>query len=767
MDTDGQQQDINDHIGQAGTELCVEQIISVDQDDACGFSKPNCNSSGKSEFNQSSTHCEDVVDDNNESHESKTWKFEQLKEEAKNGEDMQMAIEGKEEEDFEVASEVSFLKDASRTSSPSRNFKSSYAKSLADSYRRASLPVIVSAPKGQFYFKNEEFLSLNSSQMNVSTFNQDRFFSLNASTNKSALSQSFEPLSLPPILDVASEPEDHQAGVIKSGRKASSTNIFEQLLVDGDMYVPYERICSFCAENGGSFSLQDWHTLGSVTTSDGRKLIKVSDLQAKWKKQNQDILLQNGHTTAKSSDRDAQVESMVMEREQLEGRVEQLCEVLADRDATIQRLEEDLLRIRMECQRLLVDNRSLKSNIGHAGVQPSGSDAPSEEAKLQQQVQLLTAQLSKAERSRHTYEAATRQLVDFLHTVNSTLNMTTGQTSTSAANMFTSHSTGTSLAASPTTSLHSMTSPTVSHSNITPTTVSSNAPPDDDGDEDPPYRLANPKTASQNLVSSSTSHTFGPVRRNSDAVRKAGSVWALPTQSGNPRRVNRAVSTYCVASAASGSSHSNTGAPLNHDRGRSLTSDFLASRARELIASLKSLMRSDSILKLNLEPKKSGSSVNSNSSSSRSMKTEGSSSVTSVEKSDNKAVTKEIRVGRQNSGHGEDKQGTGTLHHDNTPGDKSQNIAEMSENNASPAVNQNYNSTNNIGVAPRINNDTIRDDVSQTQSLVDVNSNPQPLSLLVVGESSSAHDDHRFSSLPNRSCVSRTLNDSEHRLVWV
>lgn len=58
--------------------------------------------------------------------------------------------------------------------------------------------------------------------------------------------------------------------------------------------------------------------------------------------------------------------------------------------------------------------------------------------------------------------------------------------------------------------------------------------------------------------------------------------------------MNRAVSTYCVASAASGPSHSNTGASLSHDRGRSLTSDFLASRARELIASLKSLMRSDS-----------------------------------------------------------------------------------------------------------------------------------------------------------------------------
>ena len=40
-----------------------------------------------------------------------------------------------------------------------------------------------------------------------------------------------------------------------------------------------------------------------------------------------------------------------MERGQLGDRVDQLCCVLADRDSTIQRLEEDLLRIRMVCGR--------------------------------------------------------------------------------------------------------------------------------------------------------------------------------------------------------------------------------------------------------------------------------------------------------------------------------------------------------------------------------------------------------------------------------
>lgn len=38
---------------------------------------------------------------------------------------------------------------------------------------------------------------------------------------------------------------------------------------------------------------------------------------------------------------------MLVERGQLGNRVDQLCRAVADRDSTIQRLEEDLLRIRM------------------------------------------------------------------------------------------------------------------------------------------------------------------------------------------------------------------------------------------------------------------------------------------------------------------------------------------------------------------------------------------------------------------------------------
>lgn len=50
-----------------------------------------------------------------------------------------------------------------------------------------------------------------------------------------------------------------------------------------------------------------------------------------------------------------------------------------------------------ECQRLMVDNRSLKSNLGQGASQthPSGTDSPSQMSQLQKQVQLLTAQLNK------------------------------------------------------------------------------------------------------------------------------------------------------------------------------------------------------------------------------------------------------------------------------------------------------------------------------------------------------------------------------------
>ncbi|KAG7173399.1 uncharacterized protein LOC121860613 [Homarus americanus] len=743
MDTDGQQKGINDQVGHTLTDQPLPQFTSADQDatDSPSFTKQSF--AENNEFRLSPIHFEDKEGEiNGEPRINKAWKVEQLKDRAKNGDDTQKAPapedEVEEEGDFEAASEISFLKDTALTSSPSRSFKSSYAKSLADSYRRASLPVFISAPKGQFYFKNEEFLSLNSSQVKRSTLNQDKFLSLNSSANKTVPPPTPESASLPTTLDIVPEAQDQQAGLGKSDLNVVPADIYQQLLVNGDIFVPYERLHSLC--EGGSFSLQDWHK--SVSTNDGRKLINLSELRGKWNKK-QDVLSLNGHGTQLGPDKDAPVESSFMEHEQLKGRIEQLCEVLADRDTTIQRLEEDLLRIRMECQRLIVDNRSLKSNISHSGAQSAGSDSAPEVSKLQQQVQLLTAQLNKAERSRHTYEAATRQLVDFLHTVNSTLNMTSN------------HSTTTSPATSPTTSFNSITSPALSLHTITPTS------PDDDVDGDPPYRLAHPKFPSPDLLPSSTSHTFGPIRRNSDAVRKSGSVWALPTQSGNPRRVSRALSTHCVASAATGTSHNNSVASASHERGRTLTSDFLASRARELIASLKSLMRSDSVLKLNLEPKKSVSSVNNGSSTTRSTKSEGNCAVLPPDTNQFKAVARQAVAEHQNSGHGDAR------HHYER--DKDQHVMVPSESDASPEVNQNFRSTDTTTVVPRIDDSAIREDTLQTQTSMQMNGNPQPLSLMVVGESSSTLDERHFSSLPNRNHVPvpRTLNDSDHRLVWV
>ncbi|KAK8747967.1 hypothetical protein OTU49_016246 [Cherax quadricarinatus] len=744
MDADGQQGTTNDQVGHAQT----DKINHANEDDSSPSSLNNYCSLENTEFDLSPIQFEDKENVSEELYVSMAWKTEQLKDKSKNEAAQEATEEEEEEEDFEALSEISFLKDTSLTSSPSRNFKSSYAKSLADSYRRASLPVIVSAPKGQFYFKNEEFLSLNSSQMRQSGFNHDKFLSFNSSTSKTILPQGSEPISLPTILDIAREPQEQQSEIVRSSLNDAPADIYHQLLVDGEIFIPIERLHSACEENGGSFSLRDWHNFGSIITSDGRKLVKLSDLKTKWSKQKLAALPLNGHSTKNGPDKDTQVESLRLEREQSEGRIEQLCEVLADRDATIQRLEEDLLRIRMECQRLIVDNRSLKSNLSHSGPQSVGGDTATEVSKLQQQVQLLTAQLSKAERSRHTYEAATRQLVDFLHTVNSTLNMTSN------------HSTRAS-PASPTTSLYSAASPAITIPSAT-TAAGSSKFIQDDGD--PPYRLANSKTPSPDLIPSSSSHSFGPVRRNSDAVRKAGSVWALPTQSGNPRRVSRALSTYCVASTASGTSHSNAVSSASHDRGRALTSEFLATRAKELIASLKSLMRSDSVLKLNLEPKKSDSSVNRDGSTSRSMKSEGG-CVASVSDTDHntKTVSYHAAAAADPQTSCQEKAYPDV---DSSPIDRDQNILS-SKSDASPEVSQNLISTNATTVAPRITNSTAREDILQTQSSMRMNGNPQPLSLMVVGESSSTHDDQHFSSLPNRSRVSGTLNDSDHRLVWV
>lgn len=182
--------------------------------------------------------------------------------------------EEEEKEKFEPATDISFLKDKSLTASPTRNFKSSYAKSLADSYRRASLPVVVGSPKGQFYFKNDEFLSLNARPARLSGFSQDKYVSLNASATRTPSLPSFEPLSLPTILDVVPEPQELHQEVRES--KPTPRNLYNQLLNEEEVFVPYERLQKFCEEGGSNFSLQDWHNLGSLITSDGRKLVKLS-----------------------------------------------------------------------------------------------------------------------------------------------------------------------------------------------------------------------------------------------------------------------------------------------------------------------------------------------------------------------------------------------------------------------------------------------------------------------------------------------------------
>lgn len=438
------------------------------------------------------------------------------------------------EDEFRIATDLSFLKDATSSSSPLENFKSSYAKSLADSYRRASLPVVVSAPKGQFYFNNKEVISLNSSY-----FGQNKYLSLNSPASVASSLQSNEPTSLPTALNTVQ-------GIRQTPQNTgSSENLRNLALQEIPIFVPLDKICN--SENKQkSLNGSTNYTGDLVTTTDGRKLVMFSGFNKLCDERM--LLSRNGETLGNVQEKDIQNEGLRLEHSQLEGRIQQLCEVLADRDSTIQRLEEDLLRMRMECQRLMVDNRSMKSNLGSSSFQANTTNSANEMQKLKQQVELLTAQLEKAERSRRTYETATRQLVDFLHTVNSTL-------SNSCTNL---------------------SSPTHSTSS---------------------------RNSSMNLQSDTSLYEAS---RKSEAIHRTESVYALPTHTGNRPRVNRSVSTYCVASTPPAKESGATA-------GRAVNSEFLVTRAKELIASLKSLTRNESVLRLHVEPKKSGSSVASSS----------------------------------------------------------------------------------------------------------------------------------------------------------
>lgn len=658
----------------------------------------------------------------------------------------------KDEEEFPSVSEVKALREAGLTSSPSPHFKSSYAKSLADSYRRASIPVVISSPKGQFYFKNDEFLSLSSRPVRRADSSHEKYHSLSMNgDSRTALAHNQEPQSLPPIID-SHELKKHLETERSKGKPVTSfhnTSMFERLL-EQDVFVPHEKLQHIQEQVGGGLTVEDWNNLGSVSTSDGRKLVKLSDIRTLLQQQQQEGRTQNGHSLFTGSGKDSQVESLLVERGQLGDRVDQLCRVLADRDSTIQQLEEDLLRVRMECQRLMVDNRSLKSSVGPAAchTQPAATDSSPQVSQLQQQVQLLTAQLNKAEQSRHTYEAATRQLVDFLHTVNSTLN--------NASHLYPGHSP----TISPTCSLNSTASTTT-------TKTSSSVPAE--ADDDPPYRLGRPSTPP---VDAPVSHSTPAHRRNAEAMKKAGSVWALPTHNHQPKKVSRAASTHCVATAASSFNSEPTAAAAaspSHERTRHLTTEFLASRARELLTSLKSLMRSDSVLKLNLEPKKSTSGRNRHSSS-RSAKTDNTPTPdTEVPPKTPSIVANQTPTIIMNP-QSEEAEGCRRPTTLSLPGGlagRERANTMPSESNASPTVSQNPDAASTASTPPpRIGTGKTREDTLVPQSSA-VNGNPQPLSLMVVGEHPCTPGDSRFSSLPIRNHLSRTLTDADQRLVWV
>lgn len=186
-----------------------------------------------------------------------------------NGDRIRKGAEG--ERDKDLTPEITRLKDTGLTPSPSPSFKSSYAKSLADSYRRASIPVVVSSPKGQFYFKNNEFFSLSGNPVKDLDGSSGKVSSLNVSVDSRTVpTQTAKLQCLPTIIDSNEEQQEAE-----NKDSLLPTKVYEKLL-SKEVFVPCEQLCQLCDEEGGSFSLKNLNNLCSIITSDGKKLVKLS-----------------------------------------------------------------------------------------------------------------------------------------------------------------------------------------------------------------------------------------------------------------------------------------------------------------------------------------------------------------------------------------------------------------------------------------------------------------------------------------------------------
>ncbi|RXG69971.1 hypothetical protein Avbf_01914 [Armadillidium vulgare] len=121
--------------------------------------------------------------------------------------------------------------------------------------------------------------------------------------------------------------------------------------------------------------------------------------------------------------------------EGLESKISSLTDNILLKDKELDKLRQELVFMKLECNRVKAENRSLKASLnneissrslmlnndGHPHSPVSSISSDSDTWTFQQQIMALNSQLEKAELSRHAYEAATKQLVHFLHTINSTL----------------------------------------------------------------------------------------------------------------------------------------------------------------------------------------------------------------------------------------------------------------------------------------------------------------------------------------------------------
>jgi len=224
--------------------------------------------------------------------------------------------------------------------------------------------------------------------------------------------------------------------------------------LDSEALLPFAKLKQTCDDLGFTYSDKEWLQIRKMlqnscqTTKnssngnggepkEGDIVVRSEDFFSAIhtimsNKQNRQRMSGSGaevkhHPNSMKSDSGGEMESCRSSDSELERELHEKEREIQERDReltncyrTIAERDTELIKVRLECQRLLEDNRNLRDQLNDLKAYTN----PKKQMEMEKEIDSLKWHLSVMENSRKSYESATQQLVSFLEHVTTMLQAT-------------------------------------------------------------------------------------------------------------------------------------------------------------------------------------------------------------------------------------------------------------------------------------------------------------------------------------------------------